>query len=96
MAVEELRRLIWAYTPDTPATFEMARGEAEILALTETCKHAQLADGQAILELGCGWGSLSLWMAKTYPNARITGVSNSASQPYFKSGLSTSDHWRRQ
>ncbi len=57
--------------------------EAEEYALAETAAHADLADGQRILELGCGWGSLSLWMAKTYPNARITGVSNSASQRAF-------------
>ena len=54
--------------------------EAEDRALAETCAHAELADGQTILELGCGWGSLSLWMAETYPAARITAVSNSASQ----------------
>ncbi len=38
---------------------------------------AELADGQDILELGCGWGSLTLWMAERFPNARITAVSNS-------------------
>lgn len=54
--------------------------EAEALALTQTCDHADLQDGQAILELGCGWGSLSLWMAEHYPKASITGVSNSNSQ----------------
>ena len=54
--------------------------EAEERALAETCAHAGLADGQDILELGCGWGSLSLWMAEAYPNARITAVSNSQSQ----------------
>jgi cyclopropane-fatty-acyl-phospholipid synthase len=54
--------------------------EAEVLALTETCEHAGLQDGQRILELGCGWGSLSLWMAERYPNARITAVSNSHGQ----------------
>lgn len=54
--------------------------EAEQLALTQTCAHAQLHDGQHILELGCGWGSLTLWMASHYPQAQITGVSNSASQ----------------
>jgi cyclopropane-fatty-acyl-phospholipid synthase len=48
-----------------------------------TCKRAQLADGQNILELGCGWGSLSLWMAENYPQARITGVSNSRTQKLF-------------
>ena len=57
--------------------------QAEALALAETCAHADLHDGQDILELGCGWGSLSLWMAKTLPNARITSVSNSASQRAF-------------
>ena len=57
--------------------------EAEEHGLRETAEHADLADGQHILELGCGWGSLSLWMAKTYPNARITAVSNSASQKAF-------------
>jgi cyclopropane-fatty-acyl-phospholipid synthase len=41
---------------------------------------AELADGQAILELGCGWGSLTLWMAHRFPRARITAVSNSGSQ----------------
>ena len=54
--------------------------EAETLALLETCQHADLHDGQTILELGCGWGSLSLHMAKAYPNARIVSVSNSQSQ----------------
>ena len=54
--------------------------DAEILALQQTCDHADIQDGQHILELGCGWGSLSLWMATHYPNAQITGVSNSNSQ----------------
>ena len=54
--------------------------EAEIRALKETCDHAGLADGQRILELGCGWGSLTLFMAKAYPNARIVAVSNSQGQ----------------
>ncbi|MBI1197688.1 MAG: methyltransferase domain-containing protein [Phenylobacterium sp.] len=57
--------------------------EAEEHGLKETAEHAGLEDGQRILELGCGWGSLSLWMARTYPNARITAVSNSASQRAF-------------
>jgi cyclopropane-fatty-acyl-phospholipid synthase len=54
--------------------------QAEERALAETCAHADLRDGQDILELGCGWGSLSLWMAERYPAARITAVSNSYSQ----------------
>ena len=55
-------------------------GEAEALALAQTCAHARLQDDLDILELGCGWGSLTLWMASHYPHARITGVSNSHSQ----------------
>jgi cyclopropane-fatty-acyl-phospholipid synthase len=54
--------------------------EAEAAALGETVAHAQLADGQHILELGCGWGSLSLYMAQRYPAAHITAVSNSLPQ----------------
>jgi cyclopropane-fatty-acyl-phospholipid synthase len=54
--------------------------EAESTALAETCKRAGLADGQDILELGCGWGSLTLWMAAHLPASRITAVSNSQSQ----------------
>ena len=54
--------------------------EAEEEALRQTADHADLADGQAILELGCGWGSLSLWMARQFPHARVTAVSNSNSQ----------------
>jgi cyclopropane-fatty-acyl-phospholipid synthase len=54
--------------------------QAEDRALAQTCIHAELADGQSVLELGCGWGSLSLWMAEHYPASQITAVSNSASQ----------------
>lgn len=57
--------------------------EAEIESLTATCEHAELVDGMKILELGCGWGSLTLWMAEHYPNSEITAVSNSASQREF-------------
>jgi cyclopropane-fatty-acyl-phospholipid synthase len=61
---------------------------AEAAALTQTCERAQLADAQEILELGCGWGSLTLWMAARYPAARITAVSNSHSQrAYIESQL---------
>lgn len=60
--------------------------QAEASALRITCEHADLKDGQAILELGCGWGSLSLWMAEHYPNATITAVSNSHSQKAFIDG----------
>lgn len=68
--------------------------EAEDHALRATAQHADLADGQDILELGCGWGSLTLWMARAFPKARVTAVSNSRSQRSFilaqaaRSGLS--------
>ena len=65
--------------PDGVAELEHA--EASMLALT--CERAQLQDGQQILELGCGWGSLSLWMAKHYPNSSILAVSNSRPQREF-------------
>src|SRR5215813_875423 len=54
--------------------------EAEEEALRQTEEHAELADGQSILELGCGWGSLSLFMARQFPHANIVAVSNSNSQ----------------
>jgi len=54
--------------------------EAELEALRQTVEHADLADGQSILELGCGWGSLSLWMARQFPHAQVSAVSNSTSQ----------------
>jgi cyclopropane-fatty-acyl-phospholipid synthase len=54
--------------------------EAEEEALRQTIEHADLADGQSILELGCGWGSLSLRMARQFPNAQIIAVSHSLSQ----------------
>lgn len=57
--------------------------EAETEALSITCQRAQLQNGQSILELGCGWGSLSLFMAERYPEAQITSVSNSSTQKKF-------------
>jgi cyclopropane-fatty-acyl-phospholipid synthase len=57
--------------------------EAEKAMLEITCSRAQLQDGQSILELGCGWGSLSLWMAEQYPGSRILAVSNSRTQKAF-------------
>jgi cyclopropane-fatty-acyl-phospholipid synthase len=54
--------------------------EAEEESLRQTVEHADLADGQSILELGCGWGLLSLWMARQFPRSQVTAVSNSNSQ----------------
>jgi cyclopropane-fatty-acyl-phospholipid synthase len=64
--------------------------EAESNALQLSCEHADLQDGQQILELGCGWGSLTLWMAKHYPKSTITAVSNSSSQREFIMGKAKS------
>lgn len=57
------------------------QSEEDMLALT--CERADLKDGMKILELGCGWGSLSLFMAQKFPKARITGVSNSHTQKAY-------------
>jgi cyclopropane-fatty-acyl-phospholipid synthase len=57
--------------------------EAEAAMLALTCSRARIADQQHILELGCGWGSLTLWMAEQYPNCKITAVSNSATQKAY-------------
>ena len=71
----------WFDSPDDT----LAEAEERMLRLT--CERAGLADGQRILELGCGWGSLSLWMAEHYPKAEITVVSNSASQKAYIDGV---------
>ncbi len=56
----------------------LAEAEEAMLRMVE--ERAELADDQSILELGCGWGSLTLWMAERFPRARITAVSNSHRQ----------------
>jgi len=61
-----------------PGTTDIETSEARMLKLT--CERAGLEDGHRILELGCGWGSLTLWMAKELPNSKITAVSNSRTQ----------------
>lgn len=58
----------------------MTLGEAEEAMLSLYAQRARLANGQDILELGCGWGSLTLWMAEHFPKARITAVSHSRTQ----------------
>jgi len=70
------RKYSSCYFPNAETTL----AEAEVAALEVTCTRADLHDGQDILELGCGWGSLSLWMAERYSQSRITAVSNSTSQ----------------
>jgi cyclopropane-fatty-acyl-phospholipid synthase len=67
----------------SPAAPTEPLGDAEARMLALTCERARLADGDRILELGCGWGSLSLWMAERLPGSRITAVSNSRTQKAF-------------
>jgi len=72
-----------AYWPPEVSTL----AEAEEVSLGQTCAHASLRDGQSVLELGCGWGSLSLWMAEHFPHSTITAVSNSRSQKAYIDSL---------
>ena len=67
------------YWPEGVATLDAA--EEAMLRLT--CERAELEDGMDVLDLGCGWGSLSLWVAEHYPACRIMAVSNSAPQRQF-------------
>ncbi|HSR32798.1 MAG TPA: cyclopropane-fatty-acyl-phospholipid synthase family protein [Anaerolineae bacterium] len=64
------------YWPDGSTTLD----EAEEAMLRLTCQRAGLEDGMEVLDLGCGWGSLSLWIAAQYPNCRVLAVSNSRTQ----------------
>lgn len=64
-----------------PETTDIETSEARMLKLS--CERAELENGHRILELGCGWGSLTLWMAKEYPDAEITAVSNSRTQKEY-------------
>lgn len=57
--------------------------EAEEHMLQLSCERAAITDGMSVLELGCGWGSLTLWIAEHFPNCAITAVSNSNSQRKF-------------
>jgi len=57
--------------------------QAEESMLDLTCRRAGIQDGMNVLELGCGWGSLSLWIAENFPTAKITAVSNSNPQREF-------------
>lgn len=67
------------YWPEDTTSFN----ESEAAMLKLSCERAGIVDGHTILELGCGWGSLTVWMAEHYPNSTITAVSNSASQREF-------------
>ena len=73
------RKYSSAYWPEGISRLE----DAEAAALEATGQRADLQDGQDVLELGCGWGSLTLWTAQRFPNSRILAVSNSHSQREF-------------
>lgn len=73
------RKYSCCYYPSGQETLD----EAEEKMLSVTCERAALADGMDILELGCGWGSLTFWMAEHFPSAKITAVSNSNPQREF-------------
>jgi cyclopropane-fatty-acyl-phospholipid synthase len=64
------------YWPDGVSTID----DAEEAMLQLTCERAQIADGMRILDLGCGWGALTLWVAEHYPNCQLVAVSNSTPQ----------------
>jgi len=62
----------------TPGVETLGRAEEAMLALT--CERAGVEDGMTLLDLGCGWGSLTSWLADRYPSSRIVAVSNSHAQ----------------
>ena len=64
-----------------PGVRSLAEAEEAMLALT--CERAGVEDGMELLDLGCGWGSLSFWLCERYPSARVLAVSNSAVQRAF-------------
>lgn len=65
-----------------------ALGQAEEQMLDLYCRRARIEDGHSVLELGCGWGSLSLYLAARFKSSRIVGVSNSRTQKEFIDGQS--------
>ncbi len=73
------RKYSSCFWPEGVETLEAA----EEVALRITAERAEIQDGQRVLELGCGWGALSLYLAERFPNCRITGVSNSHGQRRF-------------
>ena len=77
------RKYSSCYWPEGTSSLD----DAEQVALEATVEHAQIVDGMDILELGCGWGSLSLFMAQRFPTSRVVAVSNSAPQREHILGL---------
>jgi cyclopropane-fatty-acyl-phospholipid synthase len=75
------RRLKYSGGYWPPGVTSLDAGEEAMLALT--CERAGVADGMRVLDLGCGWGPLTLWLLERYPRCRVVAVSNSASQRAF-------------
>jgi cyclopropane-fatty-acyl-phospholipid synthase len=71
------------YWPEGVETLD----EAEEAMLRLTCERARLEDGMEVLDLGCGWGSLCLWIVEHYPNCRVVAVSNSRTQKVYIEAL---------
>lgn len=68
-----------AYWPEGVETLD----EAEERMLALTCERAELADGMDVLDLGCGWGSLTFWILERYPRSRVLSISHSRTQGAF-------------
>lgn len=64
------------YWPHATTTLE----GSELYMLEMYCQRAQIQDGMTIVDLGCGWGSVTLYVAKKFPKCKVTGISNSNSQ----------------
>ncbi|KAJ7212259.1 S-adenosyl-L-methionine-dependent methyltransferase [Mycena pura] len=71
------------YSSSLYPTGKETLAEAEVLMLESYCEKAQLKDGQDVLDLGCGWGSVSLYLAQKFPKSRIIGLSNSSTQKAY-------------
>lgn len=73
------RKYSSGYWPNEMGTL----GEAEDAMMALSAERAQIADGQRVLDLGCGWGSMSIYLAERFPHCEVVGVSNSHSQKEF-------------
>jgi cyclopropane fatty-acyl-phospholipid synthase-like methyltransferase len=67
------------YFSDKSNTLE----DAEVAMLELYCERSQLKDGHSVLDVGCGWGSLSLYIAQKYSNCKVTGICNSTTQKAY-------------
>lgn len=67
------------YFNDKSSTLE----DAEDAMLRMYCERSQLKDGHTVLDVGCGWGSLSLYIAQKYKNCTVTGICNSTTQKAY-------------